>query len=136
AAEDGGAAWALSGSDISLQKAAASDPALPALSFTSNARAFNNGQPSLIPTTSAEREDVSWIADLKKICGSGCAIDSSVLASQPPSTIVARFHLRTGRVFTQSIARIGANVTPVHFTRLDGSGSASSYSQAIATWVG
>lgn len=136
AAVGGGGAWALSGSDVSLQKASGSDPDLPALSFTSGARTFNNGQPSLIPSTSAEREDVSWIADLKQICGSGCALDSSVLASQPPSTVVARLHLRSGRVFTQSIARIGANVTPVHFSRLDGSGSAAAYSQAIATWVG
>jgi len=136
AAVGGGAAWMLSGSDISLQKAASSDPDLPSLSFTANARTFNNGQPSLIPSTSAEREDVSWIADIKKICGSGCALDSSVLASQPPSTVVARFHLRSGRVFTQSIARIGANVTPVHFARLDGSGNAAAYSQAVATWVG
>jgi len=136
AAVGGGAAWMLSGSDLSLQKAASSDPDLPALSFTSNARTFNNGQPSLIPSTSAEREDVSWIADLKQICGSGCALDSSVFDSQPPSTIVARFHLRSGRVFTQSIARIGSNVTPVHFSRLDGSGNPASYSQAVATWVG
>lgn len=136
AAAGGGGAWALSGSDVSLQKASGNDPDLPALSFTSTARAFNNGQPSLIPSTSAEREDISWIADLKQICPSGCALDSSVLASVPPSTVVARFHLRSGRVFTQSIARIGANVTPVHFSRLDGAGSASAYSQAIATWVG
>ena len=34
------------------------------------------------------------------------------------------------------VARIGSNVTPVHFQRLDGTGGASSYSQAIASWVG
>src|SRR3954454_17593412 len=67
----GGGAWVLSGSDISLGKASTSDPDLPALSFASNARASN----SLIPSTSAEREDVSWIADLKQICGSGCTLD-------------------------------------------------------------
>jgi hypothetical protein len=132
AAVSGGGAWELSGSDISLQKAGGSDPDLPALSVTSAARQSN----TLIPSTSAEREDISWIADLKQVCPSGCALDSSVLAAVPPSAIVARFHLRSGRVFTQSIARIGANVTPVHFARLDGSGSVSAYSQAIATWVG
>jgi len=136
AAVGGGGAWIVSGSDISLQKAGASDPDLPALSLTSTARTLTNGQPSLIPSTSGEREDVSWIADLKQICPSDCTLDPAVLASVPPSTVVARFHLRNGRIFTQSIARIGANVTPVHFARLDGSGSASSYSQAIATWVG
>jgi hypothetical protein len=135
-AASGGGAWMLSGSDISLQKAASSDPDLPALSLTSNVRTTVDGQPSLIPSTSAEREDVSWIANLKQICGSGCALDPAMLASVPPSTIVARFHLRTGRLFTYSVSRIGANVTPVHFSRLDGSGSASSYSQAIASWVG
>lgn len=132
AAASGGGAWILSGSDISLAKPSTSDPDLPALSFASNARASN----SLIPSTSSEREDVSWIADLKQICGSGCAIDSSVLASQPPSTVVARIHLRTGKLFTYSVTRIGSNVTPAHFARLDGSGSASGYSQAIASWVG
>ncbi|MEA2237596.1 MAG: hypothetical protein QOC81_2320 [Thermoanaerobaculia bacterium] len=132
AATEGGGAWALSGSDISLQKASGSDPDLPALSVTSTARASS----TLIPSTSSEREDISWIADLKQVCPSGCTLDSSVLASVPPSTIVARFHLRSGRAFTHSITRIGANVTPVHFSRLDGSGSASAYTQAIASWVG
>lgn len=132
AAVGGGGAWLLSGSDLSLQKRSNSDPDLPALSIASNARA----QSSIVPSTSSEREDVSWIADLQQICGSACTLDSSVLGSAPPSTVVARFHLRSGRVFTQAIARIGANVTPVHFSRLDGTGNASSYSQAIATWVG
>jgi hypothetical protein len=132
AAVGGGGAWALSSSDIALQKASSSDPDLPALSITSSARSSS----SIIPSTSSEREDISWIADLTQICGSTCALDSSILGSTPPSTVVARFHLRSGSVFTQSIARIGANVTPVHFSRLDGTGTASTYSQAIATWVG
>jgi hypothetical protein len=132
AAVGGGGAWVLSSSDISLQKASSSDPDLPALSIVSNARS----QSSIIPSTSSERTDISWIADLQQICGSTCTLDSSILGSTPPSTVVARFHLRSGSVFTQSIARIGADVTPVHFSRLDGTGSPSSYSQAIATWVG
>lgn len=132
AAAGGGGAWLLSGSDLSLQKPSNSDPDLPALSIASNARA----QSSIVPSTSSEREDISWIADLQQICGSTCTLDSSILSSAPPSTVVARFHLRSGRVFTQAIARIGANVTPVHFSRLDGTGNASSYSQAVATWVG
>ena len=132
AATAGGGAWVLSGSDISLQKASSSDPALPALSLTNTARATS----SIIPSTSSEREDISWIASVKQLCGSTCTLDSSVLDSVPPSSIVARLHLRNGRLFTYSVSRIGANVTPVHFARLDGSGSASSYSQAIASWVG
>lgn len=136
AAAAGGGAWVLSGSDISFQKASSNDPDLPALSVTSNVRTTVNGQPSLIPSTSSEREDVSWIADLKQVCGSTCALDPAVLASVPPSAVVARLHIRSGRLFTYSISRIGADVTPVHFSRLDGSGSASAYSQAIASWVG
>jgi len=132
AATSGGGAWLLSGSDIALQKAGANDPDLPALTVTSNARTSG----SIIPSTSGEREDISWIADVKQLCGSGCALDPAVLASVPPSAIVARLHLRSGRLFTDSVSRIGANVTPVHFSRLDGSGSASTYSQAIASWVG
>jgi hypothetical protein len=135
-AASGGGAWMLSGSDISFNKAVSSDPDLPALSVTSSARATVNGQPSLIPSNSAEREDFSWIPDLQQICPSGCALDPAVLASVPPSSIVARLHLRTGRLFTYSVTRIGSDVTPVHFSRLDGSGSASAYSQAIASWVG
>ena len=137
-ATSGGGAWVLSGSDISLQKASSSDPDLPELSVTSGVRTTVGGQPALIPSTSGEREDISWIANVKQLCGtgSGCALDSDVLASVPPSAIVARLHLRSGRLFTYSVSRIGANVTPVHFSRLDGSGSPSSYSQAIASWVG
>lgn len=136
AATTGGGAWLLSGSDISLQKASANDPDLPALAVTSGVRTTVNGVPSMIPSTSSEREDISWIANLKQVCGSTCALDSNVLASVPPSAVVARIHLRSGRLYTYSVTRIGANVTPVHFSRLDGSGSASSYSQAIASWVG
>jgi hypothetical protein len=136
AATSGGGAWLLSGSDVSLQKASANDPNLPALSVTSGARTTVNGVPAMIPSTSSEREDISWIADLKQVCGSTCALDPNVLASVPPSAVVARFHLRSGRLFTDSVTRIGSNVTPVHFSRLDGSGSAAAYSQAIASWVG
>jgi hypothetical protein len=123
AAAAGGGAWVLSGSDISLAKASTSDPDLPALTFASNVRATD----SLIPSTSA---------DLKQICGSSCTLDPAVLASVPPSTVVARIHLRTGKLFTYSVTRIGSNVTPAHFARLDGTGSASAYTQAIASWVG
>lgn len=127
----GGGAWTLSSSDISLAKASSSDPALPSLSLTSNVRTSG----SLIPSTAAQREDISWIADLKQLC-SGCSVDTSVIGSQPPATVVARFHIRNGRVFTYSVARMGSDVTPAHFSRLDGSGSTASYTQAIASWVG
>src|SRR5204863_9051277 len=105
-AVSGGGAWMLSGSELSVRKASESDPDLPELSITRNVR---NG---IIPTSSAEREDFSWVADLTQICGDGCPFDSAVHASQPPSGLVAaRLVLRTGNVFTYSVARIGTNVT-------------------------
>jgi hypothetical protein len=130
AAEGGGAAWAIDGSEISLRKGSESDPALPALAIRRNVRN------DIIPTTSAEREDFSWVADLTQICADGCPLDASIHASEPPSALVAaRFVLNAGDFYTYSLARIGTNMTPVHFKRLDGTGSESSYSQAIATWV-
>jgi hypothetical protein len=132
----GGAAWALAGSDLSLHKGSSTDPDLPELSFRTNVRGTVGGQPLPIPTTSTEREDYSWLANLKEVCPTDCTIDPAVLATTPSSIVAARFHLRSGTVFTYAIERLGANVTPVQFKRLDGSGSASSYSQAVASWIG
>ncbi|HEY2830387.1 MAG TPA: hypothetical protein VGJ88_09740, partial [Thermoanaerobaculia bacterium] len=126
----GGGAWTLDGSDISIEKPSSNDPDLPALSIVRDAR----GAGSIIPSTSGEREDYSWVTDLRQLC-STCTVDSNIFASQPPDTIAARLHIRNGRLLTYSVARIGSNVTPAKFARLDGTGSASSYSQAIATWV-
>lgn len=136
AAVAGGGAWLLSGSELSVRKAETSDPELPPLVLRTNVRGTDNGQPLMIPTTATEREDVSWIASLAELCPS-CTLNPDLLASQPPSGLVAaRLRLRSGTVFTYSVARIGNNVTPVHFKRLDGSGSAAAYSQAITSWVG
>lgn len=133
----GGAAWQLAGSELSLRKGSAADPELPSLVLRDDARSSVNGVAQIIPTTSTEREDFNWVADLKKICQTGCNIDTAMLDAQPPAGLIAaRLRLRTGKIFTYSIARIGSNITPVHFSRLDGSGSASPYSQAVATWVG
>ena len=129
AACSGGGAWELSGSEISIVKGSSSDPDLPALDIQSGVRT------TLIPTTSAEREDFSWLADMKQICPN-CGLNSEVLDAEPPAGLVAaRLRLTSGKVFTYSIARIGSDVTPVHFKRLDGQGNASSYTQAIATWI-
>jgi len=130
AACGGGGALELSGGEISVVKGSSSDPDLPALTF-------NSGTPSaVIPTTSSERAYTNWLAKLSEICPN-CGFNSDVLDASPPSNLVAaRFRLRTGNVFTYSVARIGSNVTPVKFKRLDGQGSTSSYSQAIATWIG
>jgi hypothetical protein len=135
-AVSGGGAWKLDGSELSVHKGSSTDPDLPALLLRQNVRGTVNGQPQMIPTTSAEREDFSWLADLKQVCP-GCSLTSSVLGSQPPAGLVAaRFRLKAGTVFTYSIARTGSNVSPVNFKRLDGQGSASPYSQAVASWVG
>ncbi|HYU26908.1 MAG TPA: hypothetical protein VEO74_16980 [Thermoanaerobaculia bacterium] len=127
AAVAGGGAWQLSGSDISVNKGSGSDPDLPALQIRRNVRM------QIIPTTPAEREDFDWIASLGQL---GSTFDSSTLATPPPGLVAARFKLHSGSVFTYSVARIGSNVTPVHFQRLDGTGAIPSYSQAMATWVG
>ncbi|HEV7919225.1 MAG TPA: hypothetical protein VGR02_00395 [Thermoanaerobaculia bacterium] len=134
-AVSGGGAWLLDNSKLTLQKGSTNDPNLPALSIVRNARGSTNNVLDLIPTTSAEREDYSWVADLKSICSS-CDLKSAVHDAEPPAGLVAaRFKLRNGRVFTYSVARIGSDVTPVQFKRLNGQGSVSPYSQAVATWV-
>lgn len=127
---DGGGAWEIAGGEISVAKGSSSDPSLPSLSFDDTSTSY------AIPTTSAERGSTHWLAKLSEICPT-CGFDSDVLDADPPSGLVAaRFHLTSGNVFTYSVARIGSDVTPVKFKRLDGSGSTSSYSQAIATWMG
>ena len=126
----GGGAWDLTGSQISLAKGSSGDPSLPGLSFTTGVR------DGTIPTTAAERADYSWLAKLSQICPD-CGLNDAILDAQPPSNLVAaRFRLTSGNVFTYALARTGSNVQPVQFKRLDGTGSASSYSQAIAAWVG
>jgi len=135
AAVSGGGAWALSGSELSVAKGSTNDPALPSLTITRDARATVNSNPAIIPTSATEREDFSWLASMSHICPS-CTFNSDLLGEDPPAIVAARFHIRNGKVFTYSVARIGSDVTPVHFQRLDGSGTTSSYTQAIATWVG
>src|SRR6266540_668123 len=136
AAVAGGGAWHLDGSELSVRKGSADDPDLPPLAVTRNARAIVNGALQSIPATSAEREDFSWVADLTQLCPDGCPLDASVHSTPPSGLVAARLRLRSGNVFTYSVAKIGSNVTPVHFTRLDGTGSAAPYSQAVAIWVG
>ncbi len=137
AAVDGGAAWLLSNSDLTVRKGNINDPELPSVVLVDSARSVVNGVPQAVPTTSAERADVSWVADLEEICQNGCDIDEAMLEAEPPAGVIAaRFTLQTGNFFTFSMARIGSDITPVNFKRLDGTGNPSPYSQAIATWVG
>lgn len=128
---DGGSIWKLTGSDITVEKATSGAANLPAFSMRDNV-----GGTDVIPTTSAQRADIRWIARLTQVCGSGCTIDSDVFDNVPPGIIAARFTLDSGELYTHSIARLGSNVTPVNFKRLDGTGSTSAYVQAVTTWVG
>jgi hypothetical protein len=132
---DDGSAWAISGSDIAVQKSSGAAN-LPALNIRRNVRGTVNDQPQIIPTTSTERGDFSWIPELQKLCTSSCAIDSDLLDTVPPEIIAARFTINSGDLYTYSVARLGSDVTPVQFKRLDGDGSASSYVQAVTSWVG
>jgi hypothetical protein len=129
-----GVGWILSKSDLAILKGNTNDPDLPALTFAQT-RALVNGQPAIIPANALERESFDWLIDLKKLCPD-CEISPAVLAAQPSAIVAARFKLRTGKLFTYSIARIGNSVTPAHFSRLDGEGETLPYTQAIATWVG
>lgn len=130
-----GSAWVISGSDIAVQKSSGAAN-LPAFQRIDNVRGTENGQPKVVPTTSNERRDASWIPRLQQLCGGGCTLDSDLLATVPPELIAARFKINSGDLYTYSVARLGSDVTPVNFKRLDGTGSTSSYAQAIASWVG
>jgi len=135
AAVPGGGVWQLDGSDLSLNKGSADAADLPPLSIVTGVRQIVDGQPAPIPTTSGERADFDWVMSLSKICPD-CTLRTDLLDSQPPSIVAARFHLRSGNLFTYRVARIGSSVTPVHFQPLVGDGTVSTYSQAIATYVG
>jgi hypothetical protein len=130
-----GSAWLINGSDISVQKSSG-EPNLPEFSIRNDVRGTVEGQPQIIPTTATERGDFSWIARLQQSCSSGCTLDSDLFDTLPPDIVAARFKIDSGDLYTYSIARLGSDVTPVHFKRLDGDGSTSSYTQAIASWMG
>jgi len=135
-----GSGWVISGADIAVQKSSGAEN-LPALQIRNDVRGTANGQPEIIPATSASRGDFSWIPALRSLCGSGCTIDSNLFDSAlfdtvPPGIVAARFKIDSGDLYTYSIARLGSDVTPVQFQRLDGTGSTSSYVQAITSWVG
>ena len=130
-----GSAWLIAGSNIAVQKSSGAAN-LPALQIRDDVRAIVDDEPQIIPTTSTERGDFSWIPSLQKLCTSGCTIDSDLLDAVPPEIVAARFTIDSGDLYTYSVARLGSDVTPVQFKRLDGEGSASSYVQAVTSWVG
>jgi hypothetical protein len=121
-----GSVWMISGSDIAVQGSG-----LPALNVVDDVRGTD-----IIPTTSTQRRDISWIAKLSQLCGAGCTLRSDLFDDVPPSIVAARFTVNSGDLYTYSIARLGSDVTPVNFKRLDGTGSTSSYVQAVTSWVG
>lgn len=130
-----GSAWSIAGSDIAVQKSSGAAN-LPAMAMRNNVRGTVNGDPQIIPTSSSERGDTSWIPALQPLCDGGCTIDSDLLATVPPELVAARFTINSGDLYTYALARLGSDITPVQFNRLDGTGSASSYVQAVASWVG
>lgn len=130
-----GSAWDIRGADIAARKSAGA-AALPPFRRIDDVRATVNGQAQIVPTTVNERRDVSWIPRLQQLCGSGCAFDADLLDAVPPGLVAARFKIDSGDLYTYSLARLGSDVTPVHFQRLDGTGSPSAYVQAITTWIG
>lgn len=131
----GGAVWELNGSELSVRKGSSRAAGLPPLIIQRNVRGTDGGVPRLVPTTPLEREDYSWIASASRVCPE-CTLDPAFLSARPPrNRIVARFRLRSGKAFTYAVSRLGTNVAPVRFQRLDGTGSTSPYTQAVATWV-
>jgi len=126
----GGCVWELKDSDLFLRKGSAGDPALPPLVIQ---RGVSGDE--IVPTTPLGREDFRWVPDLKAICPT-CTLDRRYVDGIPPGTkVVARFRLRSGKAFTYSVSRLGNQVAPVKFARLDGTGAASPYTQAVANWV-
>jgi hypothetical protein len=130
-----GSAWVISGSDIAVQKSSGAAN-LPSLQIRDDMRGTVNDQPQIVPTTSTERQDFSWIPALTELCSGGCTFNSDLFDTVPPALVAARFKINSGDLYTYSIARLGSDVTPVQFKRLDGTGSTSSYVQAITSWTG
>jgi hypothetical protein len=131
AAVGNGAVWELSGCDLFVRKGSSRDPELQPLVIQHNVRASD----SIVPANAREREDYTWVASAGQVCPT-CVLDPAYLTGIPPkSRVVARFRLRSGKAFTYAVSRQGTNVTPVHFARLDGTGTPSAYTQAVANWV-
>jgi hypothetical protein len=130
-----GSAWVISGSDIAVQKSSGAAN-LPSLTIRDDVRGTVDSQPQIIPTTSTERQDFSWIPALTQLCSGGCTFNSDLFDTVPPAIVAARFKINSGDLYTYSVARLGSDVTPVQFKRLDGTGGTSSYVQAVTSWTG
>jgi hypothetical protein len=133
---DGGGAWRLRNAELSVAKPATSEGCLhPPLMLRRNVRAVDSNGPTAVPSNAVEREDFSWIADLSQVAPSIGSLNPAVLGTPPPEgLVVARLKLRSGKVFTYSLVRIGGKVRPVHFRPVGSTGDAP-YAQAVANWV-
>ncbi|MEA2465477.1 MAG: hypothetical protein QOJ98_3224 [Acidobacteriota bacterium] len=127
----GGGAWQLSSSELAVI-----GPVEP-LAIRTGVRGMENGTLKLVPSTAAEREDFSWVADLRDVSpGTGGFKTALTSEEAPPGCVVAaRLKLRSGKVFTYSLVKIDGKARPVHFRKPSGDGPEAPYSQALANWV-
>lgn len=128
----GGGAWLLSGSDLTIN-----GPREP-LNIRRNVRGRTEyGALRLVPTSPAEREDITWVPRLGDVAPASQGLKAAVTSSEPPPgcMIAARLKLRSGKLFTYSVVRIDGKARPVHFRKASGEGPESAYSQAVANWV-
>jgi hypothetical protein len=128
----GGAAWQLTGTNISVQKLDSSDGCLhPPLWLQDGTREAD----TRIPANGRELQDFSWVTSLPQAAPSLGAVNPAVLGPEPPPSLVAaRLKLRSGKISTFSLVRSGDKVMPVHFRPL-GSSENGPYTQAVANWV-
>jgi hypothetical protein len=129
----GGSAWLLKQSDLSVQ--GAEGP----LGYVTNVRPkTDRGAEAGIPTTPVEREDFSWVAELRRIDPAlqGKQLNPRMLSERPPSSVVAgRLTLRNGKVSTYAVMRFDGKARPLRFHPVSDERPISAYSQAIASWV-
>lgn len=127
----GGGAWQLAGSELSLV-----GPEEPLEIRTGVRGRDENGALHRVPLTAEEREDFSWVADISDIAPGTEGYDSALTASGNPGDLVAaRLKLRSGKVITYSVIKIDGKARPVHFRKPSGEGADAPYAQALASWV-
>lgn len=128
----GGGAWKLANSDLTLQ-----GPQEP-LAIRMNARTRNeDGTLQLVPTTPDQREDFTWVTSMRQVSPGIAGFKTAVTSSEPPPgcMIAARLKLRSGKLFTYSLVKIGGKARPVRFRKPSGEGPDAPYTQAVANWV-
>lgn len=127
----GGGAWLLSGSDLRL-----AGPTEP-LRIVTNARQSENGTLHAVPTSPAEREDFSWVADISEVMPAANGFQSAFTSTEPlsPCRIAARLKLRSGKVFTYSVSQVDGKARPITFKKPSGETAGATHEQALANWV-